>query len=562
MPPQAIPVDTGIPEVILVSSPPAPAVLANAVPAPGLSRCEQAAAVLEKAVQGSNPDPSIAYMLALAYKRQGKTNEARTALRKIAKPDADVVLQMGLLSLADNNLAQAEEDFARAWSMDPASYEICYNLLLTQLTLGKDGPVLELIPRAIELLDQRNGSNQVEDRRFLQILHALLKSCRELEGYGRPEPLLAELQPADEQRLLRVIRSLGQIDAVHSLLRKLAEARPRSAPVREAYVEAVLVKGKELIDRCLWTEAELLLRPLARERGFSRSSQIALYNLLGCCSCLTQDFDGALKSFSAALKLSPNDPRLQQNLALTYELQGDLGQADPHWGRYFDLLGDQVPVPPDVPRYLERLSYEGLTRLSSRYSEKEKWSVAISYMHRAVQLRANDPECLEQLFYLYKQAKRYPDARRTLEQLRRLQPDEPQYELCELDLIEVKGLNDIEKILAEIDRMRKRHPGDLRVEERAMKLVSDIIPIMVNLCEHLTENMGKVIDQVRHLPNYQINWAAVREVMRDLLKEFQKLRRITGKCLPLVSNDEARRIIRDLSDHIDKKMEACRSMGG
>ena len=44
-------------------------------------------------------------MLAMAYKRQGKTAEARTALRKIAKPDANVLLQMGLLSLQEGNLA-------------------------------------------------------------------------------------------------------------------------------------------------------------------------------------------------------------------------------------------------------------------------------------------------------------------------------------------------------------------------------------------------------------------------------------------------------------------------
>jgi hypothetical protein len=49
--------------------------------------------------------------------------------------------------------------------------------------------------------------------------------------------------------------------------------------------------------------------------------------------------------------------------------------------------------------------------------------------------------------------------------------------------------------------------------------------------------------------------------MRDLMREFQKLRRIVGKCMPLVTTDEHRRIIRDLADHIDKKMEACRSMG-
>jgi tetratricopeptide (TPR) repeat protein len=378
---------------------------------------------------------------------------------------------------------------------------------------------------------------------------------------SRAEVVLSELQPGDEQRLLKVVRSLGQLDTVHTLLKVLADARPRSMPVREAYVEAVLVKGKDLIDRCLWTEAELLLRPLARERGFSRNSQIVLLNLLGCCSCLTQDFDGALKSFLSALKLAPNDPRLQQNVALTYELQGDLAQADPHWNRYFDLLGDQVPTPADIPRYAELLAYESLTRLATRYSEKDKWSSALNYMQRAVQLRPTDPEPHEQLFFLYKQAKRISDARRTLEQLRRLRPTEPQYELFEVDLIEVKGLNDIEKILSEIDRLRKRYPNESRVEEKAMKMVADVIPLMGNLCDQLTEQMGKVVDQVRHLPNYQINWAAVREVMRDLLKEFQKLRRITGKCLPLVNNDENRRTIRDLSEHIDKKMEACRSMG-
>jgi Flp pilus assembly protein TadD len=556
MPPQAIPVhQPGADEEPILD------VLPVVEPADSPSRAnyESAVRVLEKATQSGSPDPNVLYMLGLAYKRLGKVNEARRAFTKISKPDANIVHQLGLLSLSENQLAQAEQELARAWSMDNASYEICYNLLLTQLTLGKIDSCLELIPQAVGLLDQRNGATSNEDRRFLQVLYALLKVCQ--KGEGRAEAILAELQPTDEMRLLKVVRSLGQLDTVHTLLKTLSEARPRSTPVREAYIEAVLVKGKELIDRCHWTDAELLLRPLARERGFSRSRQVALLNLLGCCSCLTQDFDGALSSFLAALKLSPNDPKLHQNVALTYELQGELSQADPHWNRYFDLLGDQVPAPPDIPHYLDLLAYESLNRLSSRYSDKEKWSSAISYMQRAVQLRQNDPDTLEQLFYLYKQAKRTQDARRTLDQLRRLRPTDPQYELFELDLIDVKGLNDIEKILSEIDRLSKRYPGEGRVEDRAVKMVADVIPLMGQLCDQLTEQMGKVIDQVRHLPNYQINWAAVREVMRDLLKEFQKLRRITGKCLPLVATDEQRRIVRDLAEHIDKKMEACKSMG-
>ena len=140
-------------------------------------------------------------------------------------------------------------------------------------------------------------------------------------------------------------------------------------------------------------------------------------------------------------------------------------------------------------------------------------------------------------------------------------PHEPQFELYELDLREVRTLEDIDRMLGDVRRTLNRYPGDMRVEERAVNMVGNVIPLMGRMCDQLTDQLGKIVDQVRRLPNYQINWPAVREVMRDLLKEFQKLRRITGKCLPLVTSDEHKRIIRDLIDHIERKMEACRSMG-
>src|SRR5947209_4408123 len=91
------------------------------------SRYAVAAQILERAVQGGCQDANVLYMLALAHKRLGKTGEARTALRKIGRPDANVVLQMALLSLQEGNLAQAESEFLRAREMDKASYETCYN---------------------------------------------------------------------------------------------------------------------------------------------------------------------------------------------------------------------------------------------------------------------------------------------------------------------------------------------------------------------------------------------------------------------------------------------------
>jgi tetratricopeptide (TPR) repeat protein len=532
--------------------------LAEPVPA----RLEAAAEQLERAIKAGCQDPNVAYMLALAYKRQGKLTDARNALRKLLAPgtrqapDGNVFLQLGLLSLQEGQLAQAEQEFAKAWELEPNAYEACYNLLLTRLTLGEVAGCLAMIPRAAEL------SGTPSERRFLELLQALLHVCQSPNGEYRLNPVLTDMTADEEQRLLQVVRSLGQLDTAHTLLKALAATRTNSPEVQEAHVEVVLVKARQLLDRGATGEAERLVNPLVRVRGFARPIQVALFNLLGCCACLNQDFDSGIQHFQAALKLAGNDARVAQNLALAYEWQGELPQADPHWNRYFDLLDSHLPAPPGLPEYAERLTYEGLSRLAMCYQEKERWSTALGYVQRAARLRPSDPDTMERLFHLYNQAKRPDDARRTLKQLRELRPGDAQLDLYEIELVEVKNLSDIERRLAEIERILKRYPGDARVEEHAVRMVGNVIPLMCNLCDHYTDEMSKVISQVRNLRSNQVNWGAVREVMEDLLREFHRLRRITNKCLPLVTSEDHRRIIRDLTEHIDRKIEVCRSMGG
>jgi Flp pilus assembly protein TadD len=537
--PVAIPVAEPIPVADLVASPYA-----------------AAARLLEQAVKAGAPDPQLAYLLALAYKREGKPAEARQALRKIARPDANVLLQMGLLSLQEKQVAQAEQEFARAWEMEPALYEACYNLLLARLTLDQVDRCAAILPQALEL------APSADERRFLTVLQALVHRRRS----ANPDPGVAlelgDMTAGDEARLLDLIRSLGQLDTALAFLEALAQARPNSTAVQEAYTETALVQAKLLFDRYAWAEAEQLLTPLARDRRADRATQAALVSLLGCSACMNQDFEAGVRHFTAALRLVNNDAHLNQNLALAFELDDQLAQAEPYWNRYFELLDGRVPYPPGQVDYPRRLAFEGLMRLAGRYAEKEKWHSALPLVQRAAQMRPEDSDVLERLFQLYGQLKRPDEARRTLRRLRELKPNEPQYDLYELDLIEARSLKDIERILTEIEHIRERYPNDPRVEERAVRMVGNTIPLMSNLCDQLTEQMSKIIDQVRRLPNYQINWPAVHDAMRDLVREFRKLRRITGKCYPLVTSDEHRRIIRDLSDHIDRKIEVCQSMGG
>jgi tetratricopeptide (TPR) repeat protein len=541
-----------------------------ALPVP--EHLEEAAHLLEQALTAGCPDPNVAYMLALCYKRLGKPTDARAALRKIPDPDANVWLQFGVLSFMEKQFAQAEKEFAKAWELDRSGYEAAYNLLLALLSLGEVAACAALLPQMLPI------APTPEEQRFLSLLETLLRTClaprrpgppplpgSAANGDGQPLHSLAGMTATDEQRLLRMLSGLGQFDAVCPLLRTLATALPGSQAVQQAHREVVLVQAQKLVQRCQWTEAEQLLAPLLPTEGDGSAQEWAtrlpLLNLLACCACMLQDYGRAAEHFAAALSLAGNDPWLHQNLALTYELQGRLDLADRHWNRYFDLLDRRTPVPPE-PNYLETLAFESLSRLADCYTKKERWPTALGYLQRAHHLRQQDVETLERLFHMYTQLKRPEDARRSLRRLRELKPNEPQFDLYELDIREARTLEDIDRMLGEIRRILNKHPHDLRVEERALTMTANLIPVMGRMYDQLSDQLNKIVDQVRRLPNYQINWPAVHDVMRELLREFHKLRRVSTKCLGLVSSDEHKRVLRELNEHADRKIELCQSMGG
>ena len=517
----------------------------------------EAAGYLERALQAGRPDPAVAYLLALAYKRQGRTADARAALRKVPDADADVWLQLGLLSLRERQPAQAAEEFARALEIDPASYPACHNLLMTWLTLGRLDACREVLPRAAALAPSD------DERRFLGLTRALLDAAAQNRASDAAlDPALADMTPEDEARLVGLVRGLGDLNVSQALLKALAAARPDSPPVLEAHAEAVMARAKGLMDRGDWLPAERLLTPLTRFKGLPRAHQTLLLNLLGVCCCLNQDFDGGVHHFTLALKLSPNDARLCQNAALAYELLDQTAQADPHWNRYFDLLlaGADLPRPPGQADYLDRLAFEGFARLAARHSERERWKEALAYAQRAQRLRPRDAETLERLFHLHNHLKRPDEARKALRQLREVKPDDPQFELYELDLAEVRNLGDIDRLLGDIDRVLRRHPKDARVEDRAAGMILNLVPLMTDLYDRLSERLSEAVGQVRGLPGYQVNWSAVGDEARDLQRDFQKLRRVANKCLPLLPNDESRRAVREVSDRLDRKIETCRSI--
>jgi len=511
----------------------------------------RAAGFLDQALKVGLKDANAAYLLGLAQKRRGLIDEARAALRKVTPPDAAVTLQMALLSLRQQEPAQAEQELTEAAQLEPESFPIAANLLLTRLALGKVSAAAEIAPRVVGLAPHGERWYQ------FTLLNALLRQRDD----PAPDPVLVQMTAEDEERLLQVLRHLGSLDAASQLLGRLAAARLDSAAPRAAYFETQLIAARRLLDRGEWAAAE---RHLAGQAGHSQALwpiQAAYFNLRGCAACLSQDFEAGITHFQAALRLASVDHNIHQNLALAHEWLGQLDRAEMHWHRYFDLLERQLAQADQRDQAL-RLACEGYLRLAGIHSEKERWPQALRYLESAQRLQPDNTEMLERLFHMYQQVRRPDQARRVLQQLQRRRPGEPQYELYELDLIEINELDDLERWFNDVTRIQQRWPGNSTVEERSSVMIGNAVGFMTRLGDQLTDQLNKVMKQVRSLDNYQINWASVHDVMRDLKREFQKLRRLVSRGHTMATHADHRRILRDLADHLDRKIDYCRRWQG
>src|SRR5205085_321966 len=144
---------------------------------------------------------------------------------------------------------------------------------------------------------------------------------------------LSALTEEEERRLIDLLRGIGHLETTSLLLESLGRARPKSAAARSAYMEAVLVSAKQMLERCDWTAAGRLLTPL-REVQAIPDMRAVLLNLVGCCECLGQEFKKGGEHFRAAQRLAKDDKCVLQNLALTQEWAGQHAEAEKYWDGY------------------------------------------------------------------------------------------------------------------------------------------------------------------------------------------------------------------------------------
>jgi tetratricopeptide (TPR) repeat protein len=544
-------------------------------------RWDDAARFFEQATRAGVQDAPALMLQAIAYKHLGRGGEARQTLSRINPPGADVFLQRGLLAFRDKEYAAAADDFQAALTRDPTNFAAAYNLFLARLWDNK----LDLARNA--LAGAQSLAPAESEKRFLGLVLALLHL---LPGGAPPSEsaqTLSSISDDEEKRLLDLFIGLGRFEVAYPLLSRLVAARPTSTLAFREFFGAVLVQAKQFMDRGQWEEAKILLAPVRRRidqhrAGLDPFLLIALYQMLGVCSSMLQDFDQAVAWFRLALDICSQQPgskpgadqdaryfspqgvpqlaAVEQNLALVHDWLNKPQQAEAHWRRYIDLLEANLPNsrPSD---HLAILAFECVHRLADNFQKQERWQDALDLLQRAHRLRPTDYDTLEKLFNLLSQQRRPDEARKILRRMREVRPNDPQVELFELDVREIRSVDEIEPILQDLRRVAQKFPGDVRVDERTKSILYQLIPAMEQFAEQFNGQVKKVVDQMRRLPSYQVNWPVVRDVMRDLEENYAQLRKSAQRMMTLALADDQRRDLQRLIAHCDRKIDQCSSLG-
>ncbi len=120
-------------------------------------------------------------------------------------------------------------------------------------------------------------------------------------------------------RLADALKRLGQRDEQVEVLKKVVEANPGRADLRRHYAIELLRANRAV-------QAEQQLRRLLAMG--QRDWQV--FNALGSALAAQGRHDEARQNYALALKVSPDNPKILNNLAMSYLLDGKPEQAETH----------------------------------------------------------------------------------------------------------------------------------------------------------------------------------------------------------------------------------------
>jgi tetratricopeptide (TPR) repeat protein len=333
-------------------------------------------------------DPRWPYYLAHLYRTQGKTAQAMEAFRQTLRLRPDEVaalVWLGRMYLDQGDPAEAESLFAKAQSVAPG-------LVAAQAGMGQAALAKKEYARAAQILDSALAANPSASSLYAPLAMAYrglgqTDKAESLAKYWRntelalPDPLRTELDMAVQSGLSYELRGVRALDAGD-------------------------YKGA----------AELFRQGIALAAPGSSLSR-SLRHKLGTALALSGDAAGAAKEFRETVDLAPQTGLDEPAAKASYSL----GVLMASQGRPADAFQSLSAALRYNPNYLEaRMALADVLRGSGRVEASlEHYAEAIRLNPRAADARFSYALGLVRLG-------RYADARASLEDSVRAQPDRPE----------------------------------------------------------------------------------------------------------------------------------------
>ena len=152
----------------------------------------------------------------------------------------------------------------------------------------------------------------------------------------------------DEQRLLKLIQRLANLNVAEALIDRFTAMRPHSLAIAQARADIRVVQTWRILIAGNCTGV------LERNASIDTTSRAEL-NLLGVAALAAGNHAVARGYFNKALPWFGEDGRLQQNLALAAVRHEDCALVQQHWRRCAALLATHWPMAPLGPSYMTQL---------------------------------------------------------------------------------------------------------------------------------------------------------------------------------------------------------------
>jgi Flp pilus assembly protein TadD len=276
-------------------------------------------------------------------------------------------------------------------------------------------------------------------------------------------------------RLLRAraLMNMGERQRARQELTALAQAAPRSNDVRYQLALLDLIEGK-------YKDAEAGFDALMKAhdaRGLNGMIET---------KAREGDFNGAIELVRSRIQQSPNDMDL-------HRLMADL---DVRAKRPNDAVAEYRIVAQSQP------TAENFTRLGDYQQIAGQTDAALQSYTKATTLKSNDAMPLVRMAILYENSGRTEDARKTYDQVLKLQPDNP-YALNNIAYVKAEQGVDLDQALTYAERAQQKLPNDPNVSDTV-----GLIYLRKNMVEDSVRVLGDLVKRAPERSAYHLHYAA------------------------------------------------------